>query len=57
MKQVKATFGLVLRGPFDQQQYEDIMDHIERDTEQEIVYKKVTPGYLKIVEDSKEDSK
>lgn len=50
MKQVKATFGLVLRGPFDQAQYEEILAHIERSTEQEVIYQKVTPGYLKIVE-------
>jgi|GEM_PF-5295935 len=52
MKQVKATFGLVLRGPFDQGQYEGILDYIERSTEQEVIYRKVTPGYLKIVEDA-----
>jgi hypothetical protein len=54
MKQVKATFGLVLRGPFDQAQYEGILQHIERNTDQEIVYQKVTPGYLKIVEEHPE---
>jgi len=54
MKQVKATFGLILRGPFDQAQYEDILAHIESCTDQEVVYQKVTPGYLRIVEETKE---
>lgn len=50
MEQVKATFGIVLRGPFDQAQYESILGHINDKTDQEVIYRKVTPGYLKIVE-------
>ncbi len=53
MKQVIATFGLVLRGPFDQAQYEGILKHIENNTDQLVVYQKVTPGYLKMVETGK----
>lgn len=50
MQTVKATFGLVLRGPFDQRQYEGILEYIENNTEQLVVYQKVTPGYLKMTE-------
>jgi len=51
MPQIEATFGLVLRGPFKAEEYEAILDFIESDTDQRIVYQKVSPGYIRLVDE------